>query len=143
MACGPALLGAVTEVVTYMKNRIKHAPKKPAFLAELEWTEGYMEVLKSVEVKSSAAIATFEFSEVTLTSMRKVLCMVGAMETYWKTLKQTFGVNEKQQTAMTEIETTTQTTLMAGVEHIDKAIQLEQMKMLTMLAVAEKKDAAK
>lgn len=136
-ACAPLLVGAITDVVAYMKTRIQYAPKKPSFLPELEWTQSYMDVLKRVEERARDSMErggeAFEFSPVTMASMRRIMCAIGTMEQYWGTLKQTFSVDLGTQATMTDVENAATHQLKAGVEHLDKAIQLEQMRMLSIL----------
>jgi hypothetical protein len=56
IACGPLLVQGVSEVVTYMQNRVQFAPKEPAFLYSLEWTKSYMEELQTVETRVADAM---------------------------------------------------------------------------------------
>jgi hypothetical protein len=146
VGCGALIIGGAQEVITYMKSQIRHAPKEPAFMADLQWVENYMKVLKDVEKRASdamerirdGALKKFEFSSVTLTSMRKVVCVIGAMNAHWDEVKKTFSVNEAEQAESAAAEKAAEETMKKMVDYLDKAIQLEQMRMLVILGVDSK-----
>ena len=96
------------------------------------------DVLQAVEKRAATSMARgegkrFEFTQVTMVSVRRIMCAIGTMEKYWGTLKQTFSVNVNDQATMTTVENAATVQLKAGVDHLDKAIQLEQMRMLAIL----------
>jgi hypothetical protein len=137
IACGPLLVQGVSEIVTYMQNRVQFAPKEPLFVSELQWTKSYMEELQAVETRVASAFdrgaELFKFTAVTISSMRKIMCVIGAMTKYWDTLKLTFSVAAKDQVQMTTLEQDVEKVLEKGVVNLDRAIQLEQMRMIAVL----------
>jgi hypothetical protein len=137
LGCGALIIGGAQEVITHMKNQIGSFPKEPEFLADLQWVESYMRVLREVEDKASTAMARkgkkFEFSPVTLTSMRKVVCVIGAMQAHWEAIKKTFSMKPDEQAEADRADKAASETLKKMVDNLDKAIQLEQMLMLVVL----------
>ena len=92
---------------------------------------------KELQKKANAQLVVkgeaFEFSDFSKTAMMQLECIIGQMQAYVEGVEDTYSVSGSVQGKMTEAEEVAKAALLAVLEKADKAIQVEQLKMLTTI----------